>query len=418
MPSSYGSDYNPNRGNATLPGGPNAHHQVPKRFVGNVNPAIDCSTPTHLSHTLGPIKPRQVLYEGQAVTSLLSNGHTMTRCLANHYIPDRMLTLDTRLHHHSSSGPAPFDQHSMTLVPTEHHQGSAILGNGSRQFVQDEFRQRFAPEVRRNVMELSERPPMPVPSSVYQMSDYPHIVIGGKPFFLIPSSNTSSIVPDLDPSTTTGCSSSEAYAYPQHMPIYEEIDYNAVNCSTNSEAIIFNTSSNNSNKNVVMDRPLSSTASQSNSAHTNTSELSSNESNSSQNENHPNNSNHHIHHQGFHGSNIPHLSNSTRKKRLATVVAASTEDQIQLSRSPQSMHSTAKINSSNKSINTSSGSANSSTTGGNQSVYYYSDTLKQPRNTYANTSMDMSDDSIEVVTKKVNTKVTLEDPTQSGSTLV
>merc|ERR1711981_500939 len=176
-------------------------------------------------------------------------------------------------------------------------------------------------------------------------------------------------------STTTGCSPSEAYAYPQHMPIYEEIDYNAVNCSTNSEAIIFNTSSNISNKNVVMDRPLSSTASQSNSAHTNTSELSSNESNSSQNENHPNNSNHHIHHQGlFHGSNIPTISNSTRKKRQATVLAASTEDQIQLSRSPQSMHSTAKINSSNKSINTSSGSANSSTTGGNQSVYYYSDT--------------------------------------------
>ena len=55
----------------------------------------------------------------------------------------------------------------------------------------------------------------------------------------------------------------------------------------------------------------------------------------------------------------------------------------------------------------------------NQSVYYYSDTLKQPR-TYANTSMDMSDDSIEVVTKKVNTKVTLlDDPAQeSGSTLV
>merc|ERR1712241_1621729 len=72
----------------------------------------------------------------------------------------------------------------MTLVPTE--QGSVVppVGNSSRQFVQDEFRQRFAPEVRRNVMELSERPPMPVPSSVYQMADYPHIVIGGKPFFL------------------------------------------------------------------------------------------------------------------------------------------------------------------------------------------------------------------------------------------
>merc|ERR1712241_456065 len=118
----------------------------------------------------------------------------------------------------------------MTLVPTE--QGSVVppVGNSSRQFVQDEFRQRFAPEVRRNVMELSERPPMPVPTSVYQMADYPHIVIGGKPFFLIPSSNASSIVNPADQSTQ----SSEAYAYPQHMPIYEEIDYNAIVNTNNS----------------------------------------------------------------------------------------------------------------------------------------------------------------------------------------
>ena len=62
-----------------------------------------------------------------------------------------------------------------------------------------------------------------------------------------------------------------------------------------------------------------------------------------------------------------------------------------------------------------------------QSVYYYSDTLK-PR-VYANTSMD-SDESVElpevpannstIATKKINTKVTLDDPhtSQSGSTLV
>ena len=150
------------------------------RFVGNVNPAIDCATPTHLSHTLGPVKPRQVLYEGQAVTSLTTSGHAMTRCLANHYIPDhqKMMTLD----------------HQMR-----------------KQAIAEDLRQRFGPVPdRRNVMELSERPPDVVyHQQQMQSSDYPHIVIGGKPFFLVPSS--------LD--TTTN--NSEAYAYPQHMPIYE-----------------------------------------------------------------------------------------------------------------------------------------------------------------------------------------------------
>ena len=352
---SFVSDYQ--RSHATLP--PNSQ---PKRYVGNVNPAIDCATPTHLSHTLGPIKPRQVLYEGQAVTSLMTNGHTMTRCLANHYIPDRMLTLDTR-HPAEIRDFGDFDASS--------------TNNDLRKQVQEDFRQRF--EVRRNVMELSERPPMPVPTSVYQMADYPHIVIGGKPFFLIPSSNASSIVNPADQSTQ----SSEAYAYPQHMPIYEEIDYNAI-VNTNNSA---HGSAVNSNSKVVMDRPLSSTASQSNSAHTNTSELSSNESHSSQHDT----STHH----GLHSAA---LIMTPTQKRLTDHSSSG----VERSRSPQSIYSAKLATSSQKS--------------GQSSVYYYSDTLK-PR-TYANTSME-SDDSIDV-TKKVNTKVTLDDPhtQQSGSTLV
>ena len=179
------------------------------RLVGNVNPAIDCATPTHLSHTIGPLKPSmQVLYEGQAVTSLTPNGHTMTRCLANHYIPDhpKMMTLD--------------------------HQFMR------KQAIADDFRKRFGalPE-RRNVMELSERPPMVPPGgqgpaemhphgdSLYQMSsntsDYPHIVIGGKPFFLVPSSSS------MMDSTVNN---SESYAYPQHMPIYEVIFFSIEHC--------------------------------------------------------------------------------------------------------------------------------------------------------------------------------------------
>lgn len=147
-----------------------------------MNPAIDCATPTHLSHTLGPYKANQVIYEGQAVTSLTNSGQTMTRCLANHYIPDhqKMMTLDTVLR---------------------------------KQAIVEDFRQRFAPpENRRNVMELAERPPMVQPSDVYQ-NDYPHIVIGGKPFFLVPSSSN----------VSNSVDNSEAYAYPQHMPIYEVI---------------------------------------------------------------------------------------------------------------------------------------------------------------------------------------------------
>ena len=361
----FGSDY---QRSSVLHGS----NTQPKRYVGNVNPAIDCSTPTHLSHTLGPVKPRQVMYEGQAVTSLMSNGHTMTRCLANHYIPDRMMTLDTPRGVHAPQMGG-FD--TLNLSPGE-----------MRQHVQEDFRQRFVPEVRRNVMELSERPPMPVPTAVYQMADYPHIVIGGKPFFLIPSTNTStegSIIPSGITMSGDQSSSSEAYAYPQHMPIYEEIDYNAVNNPVLKQ---------------VMDRPLSSTASQSNSAHTNTSELSSNESNSS-------------HHENSHVFQNPNLV--TPKKRLTESSTAAIIEQR--CRSPQSVYSAKMVNSSQKS---------------GQSVYYYSDTLK-PR-VYANTSMD-SDESVElpevpannsssstITTKKINTKVTLDDPhtSQSGSTLV
>ena len=149
------------------------------RFVGSVNPPIDCATPTHLSHTLGPLKPPRQVFEGQAVTSLTPSGLTMTRCLANHYIPEqKMMTLDFAAR-------------------------------------KQQIRERLG-EPRNNIMELSERPPLghpqlPQPSQatleLYQnQTDYPHIVIGGKPFFLVPSIDAS-----------------ESYAYPQQMPIYEVI---------------------------------------------------------------------------------------------------------------------------------------------------------------------------------------------------
>jgi hypothetical protein len=66
----------------------------------------------------------------------------------------------------------------------------------------------------RTVMELSERPPQLRPPHLLPATAFPHIIIGGKPFYLIPSSGE---IPLTD-------GSFESYSYPQHMPIYEEID--------------------------------------------------------------------------------------------------------------------------------------------------------------------------------------------------
>ena len=97
------------------------HRSQPQQkhyMVGQVNPAVDCSTPTHVSHTLGPSglkngfrnptnQNQLIVHEGHAVTSLVNvNGRagqhqTITTRLGNHYIPDvhnsqpgKMMTLD------------------------------------------------------------------------------------------------------------------------------------------------------------------------------------------------------------------------------------------------------------------------------------------------------------------------------------
>jgi hypothetical protein len=68
-------------------------------------------------------------------------------------------------------------------------------------------------------MELSERPPQLRAPTVIPPNAYPHIIIGGKPFYLIPSSG--------DESSSHNDGSFESYSYPQHIPIYEEIDGNS-----------------------------------------------------------------------------------------------------------------------------------------------------------------------------------------------
>jgi len=286
------------------------------RFVGSVNPPIDCATPTHLSHTLGPLKPPRQVFEGQAVTSLTPSGLTMTRCLANHYIPEqKMMTLDFAAR-------------------------------------KQQIRERLG-EPRNNIMELSERPPLghpqaPQPSlELYQnQTDYPHIVIGGKPFFLVPSIDAS-----------------ESYAYPQQMPIYEEIDYGTVSTQPAQHSPAGGSHQTQSSH-MVLDRPLSSTASHSNSAHTNTSELSSGDTSSASSQKMDELHHHHLHH-----------TPNKQIKRLA-------DQPLERSRSPQSAYS-AKL-------------ANKQT---NSSVYYYSDTLKKE--------------------DKVNTRVTIDKKNNAqGSTLV
>ena len=67
------------------------------------------------------------------------------------------------------------------------------------------------------LMQLSQQPPPPP----HLYHDYPHIIIGGTPFYLIPSDPNSNCSADCE---------TDSYAYPQQvMPIYEEIDPYAVN---------------------------------------------------------------------------------------------------------------------------------------------------------------------------------------------
>ncbi|TRY61982.1 hypothetical protein TCAL_10719 [Tigriopus californicus] len=70
-----------------------------------------------------------------------------------------------------------------------------------------------------NTMQLSDQPP--APPHLYH--SYPHIIIGGQPFYLIPSDPNSACSADCD---------TDSYAYPQNVPIYEEIDPYATSCGS------------------------------------------------------------------------------------------------------------------------------------------------------------------------------------------
>ena len=172
----------------------------------------------------------------------------------------------------------------------------------------------------------------------------------------------------------------------------QEIDYTVISAPMSSGSI-------------MMDRPLSSAASHSNSAHTNTSELSSggdsSSSNSSQKIIVPTDSSSSSNSTAVimpeisqHGSIMmsPRLSSQQNRVRLA--------DGIIRSASPQSPFS-ARLSGKNQNK-----PANSS------SVYYYSDTLKKPLPPLSSEENSFDTDN------KVNTKVTLIEEKDTGSTLV
>ena len=115
------------------------------------------------------------------------------------------------------------------------HPRMLVIDNGEngvqrRNMVIEDFRQRFGePPQTRNVMELSERPPMLTPPSIEESNFPPHILIGGQPFYLVPTTSAASGIGGNGnvPTTMLNDANGEHYTYPQNiMPIYEEIDAN------------------------------------------------------------------------------------------------------------------------------------------------------------------------------------------------
>ena len=186
------------------------------------------------------------------------------------------------------------------------------------------------------------------------------------------------------------------------MPYFlQEIDYTTVSAPMSSGSI-------------MMDRPLSSAASHSNSAHTNTSELSSGSGGDSSSSNSsqkiiidsaiimPE-----VSQPGF----IPprHCSTTTSSNSQQNRVRLA--DGVLRSASPQSPFS-ARLSGKNQNK-----AANSN------SVYYYSDTIKKPPlqqagNSSSDDTMSLDIKAFPENTNKVNTKVTLMEEKDTGSTLV
>jgi hypothetical protein len=375
-----------------------------------------------------------------AVTALSRNGQTMTRCCGN-------LEAHFQRHYNNNGGSGVNNQ--ANSLPNHYIPDQPAFPRLS------EVRPRLSvPD--RTVMELSERPPQLRPPTVVPPNAYPHIIIGGKPFYLIPSSGDEHSNNHVD-------GSFESYSYPQHMPIYEEIDGNSscggrfyeaaseLECSSEQgevgsvERLSHPVDSMQRSPRMFRSlfvagdvtphhRPVSSATShsQNSSQQTNTSEVSSSSCSSTASTSNPNLSNQQQQQQQQHYVILDpgmeegkkrqtsfsslyenSLSKSSKSPKLSKS-GIRLADGVERCRSPQSIYS-ARL--ANKSV--------SQCSSPNRSVYYYSDTLKRDNSLKQDNNkqspikegdeVSPSDDSIEIeldnsFVKPVNTVIVLDDP--------
>lgn len=338
-----------------------------------------------------------------------------------------------------------------------------------REYNLSEIRQKISPP-NCTVMELSERPPTVRTTSTLQSTTYPHIIIGGKPFYLIPTS--------MDEHGIQVDGSFESYSYPQHVPIYEEIDgegsdgcgrfyepasemeysseqgevgsterlaYHHIpeTVSIQRSPRIMRSLFGGGNATPSQHRSLSS-HSQNSSQQTNTSEISSSNSSTSSTSN-PNLHTHHLQQHLSHPHYVQlepeldqvhleewrrrvptmyensHVSKPSNVRKSSSLTGARLADGIERCRSPQSIYSARLANK----------AAQSPANSPNRSVYYYSDTMKKDGHVVHQDSVskqstikegfeesftsedDNLNESKDSSTRQVSTKIILEDPSLS-----
>ena len=136
-----------------------------------------------------------------ATTAQSGGGQFAAAAEGNHYIPDS-------------------DKHRLRAVQTMSRLG---MMTPQQEFVSLDERSSMPR------LQQLQQPPPPQQQQL-QQNNYPHILIGGQPFFLIPSDQVENALAD---------EAADSYAYPQSVPIYEEIDRDAVemedDCSVASD---------------------------------------------------------------------------------------------------------------------------------------------------------------------------------------
>ncbi len=144
------------------------------------------------------LQQEQELYYQQLQDSMKRS--SALRRAANHYIPD-----GEKRHFASTVGRRHFDNNGRLFSLQQANSSSTVCRSLGV----------LSERPQRTLMELTDSPPS---SNPHNGQEYPHIIIGGQPFYLIPSSTANNFHND----------GNSSYAYPQSVPIYEEIDPAAV----------------------------------------------------------------------------------------------------------------------------------------------------------------------------------------------